>query len=286
MPDALRIINRIHPGRSMVPAFWPGGKGVAVALTFDLDAELVWMRSPEKTPPSNLSQGQFGPRAGVERILRVLDARKIPATFFLPALTLELHPDTVAAIRQSGLHEIGYHGYAHEDVRTLSAGDERGAMERGLAIFAKVGLRPRVHRSAAWNFSENTLGLLRESGFLFDSSLMADDRPYEIMSGASPAGIVELPVDWSLDDWPYFQADGAGASMGPRNPDDVLAIWRGEFDGARAGGGLFVLTMHPQVIGRWGRIRMLERLLDHIDQSGGAWYGSLSRIGEHVKTAQ
>ncbi|MBM4159650.1 MAG: polysaccharide deacetylase [Ignavibacteria bacterium] len=277
------LINQAHPGRDLTPESWPGGKRVAVALTFDLDAELVWLRYPETASPSKVSRGHYGARAALARILALLEKRQIPATFFFPAMILKLHPDAVASIRRSKLHEIGYHGYAHEAVGTLTEAQERDAMTRGLQLFREAGIQPKVYRSPSWDFSPATLRLLKEFGFRFDSSLMADDRPYEILEHGTPSGVIELPVDWSKDDWPYFQLEWEAPLPGLRSPGEVFEIWREEFEGIRSEGGLFILTMHPQVIGHWNRLRMLERLLDHLDASGDAWYATLGSIGEHLQ---
>jgi peptidoglycan/xylan/chitin deacetylase (PgdA/CDA1 family) len=107
---------------------------------------------------------------------------------------------------------------------------------------------------------------------------MGDDRPYEILSHGEPTGIVELPIDWSLDDWVHFQIDWDYPLQATRDPAQVLAIWKGEFDAIRQEGGVFVLTMHPQVIGRPGRIAMLEQLIEHIESGGDAWFASLGDI--------
>jgi peptidoglycan-N-acetylglucosamine deacetylase len=279
--EARKLISQVRPGKKLLPTVWPGGKKVAVALTFDLDAELIWMEYPDQTSPSSLSRGRYGPRTGLGRILELLERRNIAATFFLPALIFELYPEAVAAIRASGRHEIGYHGYAHEDIRTLTEEEERDAMRRGLALFQKAGLRPSIFRSASWNFSPSTLRLLRELGFRFDSSLMADDAPYELLADTIPTGIIELPVDWSLDDWPYFQLEWGLPLPGLRNPDEVFEIWKEEFDGIRSEGGVLTLTMHPQVIGRWSRLRMMERFIDYTE-SNDAWFTTLGEIGEYV----
>jgi peptidoglycan/xylan/chitin deacetylase (PgdA/CDA1 family) len=222
---------------------------------------------PKAATPGELSRGTYGPRRGLPRILALLERRGVPATFFLPALIFELHPEAVAAIRRGGRHGIGYHGYAHESVTSLAPEAERDALARGLALFHAAGVRPTSFRSASWDFSRATLGLIRDAGFRVDSSLMADDRPYELLADGEPSGIVELPVDWSLDDWPHFQLEWDGP-LPVRSPDDVLALWRAELDAARSEGSAFVLTLHPQVIGRASRLAMLERLLDHADAAG------------------
>lgn len=281
---ARRLLRIAGAGRDLTPERWPDGRRVAVALTVDLDGELVWLDDLEQATPGELSRGAFGQRRGLPRILALLERRSIPATFFIPALMLELHPEALGAVQSSGRHEIGFHGYAHESVITLSEAEERSALERGLALFRTRGLVPRSYRSPSWDFSRATLGLLRQAGFRVDSSLMGDDRPYELLQEGEPTGIVELPVDWSLDDWPHFQLEW-DAPLPVRSPGEVLALWRAEFDAIRGEGGVYVLTLHPQVIGRGSRIALLERLLDHVEASGGAWYATLAQIAEHLAPA-
>lgn len=280
---AARLAHSVRPGRDLTPDSWPEGKKVAVALTFDLDAELVWMDDPDNTSPSDLSRGHYGPEAGLQRILNLLRSRRIPATFFMAAMILKLHPESIELIRKETQHEIGFHGYAHESVGTLTEEQEREAMQKGLEMFRSIGLRPKIYRSPSWDFSPNTLKLIKEFGFQVDSSLMGSDRPYEIYASDQPTGIVELPVDWAMDDWPYFQFEWDASGTGLRSPDDVLKIWIEEFEGARSEGGVFMLTMHPQVIGRWSRIRMLGKLIDHINISGDAWYATVSQITTAIK---
>ena len=113
-----------------------------------------------------------------------------------------------------------------------------------------TGVRPLGYRAPSWNHSPNTLDILREMGFLYDSSLMADDRPYEIDAHGEPTGMVELPVEWILDDAPLFNPRGDSYS----HPRDVLQVWKDDFDGAYAEGTMFLLTMHPHVIGHRSRI--------------------------------
>ncbi len=283
---AKKLVDRVQMGTDLTPTGWPDGKRVAVILTFDVDAELAWMTQPEETSLSALSRGRFGIRAGLPRILELLERKGIRATFFLPALIVELYPEAIDAIRAEADHEIGLHGYAHESIRSLSQSQERDALKRAVEIFRKADLMPRSYRSPSWDFTPSTATMLREFGFEFDSSLMADDRPHELLAGTTPTGIIEFPVDWSLDDWPYFQLEWATPWPGLREPNEVFEIWKEEFEGIRNHGGVLVLTMHPQVIGHWHRLRMLERLLDHMQANNDVWFATLSEIGDHIQRSR
>ena len=274
---------RIRAGDDLTPSFWPDGARVAVGLSFDVDTELVWLEDITEESPSTMSRGEYGARTGLPRILALLAKHDVPASFFIPAMSMELHPEIVTMIRADKRHEFGFHSFAHENPMALSAKDERTAYEKGLAIFEKhVGSRPLGFRSAAWDLTPATIGIVKSLGFAYDSSLMADDRPYELLSEGEPTGLVELPVEWILDDWPYFQLDWSGGQISMRNADDVFSIWRDEFDAAYEEGTVFILTMHPQVIGHRYRMKMLERLIEHMKNKPGVWFATHAEIAKTV----
>jgi peptidoglycan/xylan/chitin deacetylase (PgdA/CDA1 family) len=265
-----QAVNRIRAGRDLNPESWPGGARVAVLLSFDVDNETLWLRNGD-TNVGGLSQGEYGSRVALRRLLRLLDDHDIPASFFGPAMSFSLAPEMIEAIQASGRHEIGVHGWIHERNATLEREDEarllRMAVERmtELTDSAPVG-----YRAPSWNFSDNTLELLLEMGFLYDSSLMADDRPYELLANGKPTGLVELPVDWILDDAPLMNPLGDRYS----NPRDVLQVYKDEFDVAYREGTMFLLTMHPHLIGHRSRIVVLEALIDHILAKDDVWFGT------------
>ena len=137
-------------------------------------------------------------------------------------------------------------------------------------------------RTPSWDFSPNTAKLVKELGLLYDSSLMADDSPYEILVEGQPTGIVELPVEWILDDYPYFGMDRFSTLRPHSPPSHVLEIWQAEFDRAYEEGGLFVLTMHPHVIGHRSRIAMLEKLVQHMRSRSGVWFATHEQVARYV----
>ena len=139
-------------------------------------------------------------------------------------------------------------------------------------------------RTPSWDYSKNTLKIAREMGLLYDSSLMADDRPYEMLADGQPAGVVQLPVEWILDDAPYFWNDRSTAVRPTMNPDEVLAIWKAEFDVAYEERTLFILTMHPHIIGHRARVVMLDQLIAHMKSKPGAvWFATHEQIVHYVK---
>jgi len=265
-----REVHRVRAGRSLNPPHWPGGARVAVLLSFDADNETIWLRDGN-TSVSGLSQGEYGSRVALGRILALLDEFEIAASFFGPAVSFSLAPQMVSSIQESGRHEIGIHGWIHERNDQLPRDEEERLLRQALERMTKLmGKRPVGFRAPSWNFSESTLELLLELGFLYDSSLMADDRPYEIVANGAATGMVELPVDWILDDAPLLNPLGDRYT----NPQDLLRVFKAEFDVAYAEGTMFLLTMHPHIIGHRSRIVMLRELIQHMNEKPDIWYGT------------
>lgn len=273
-------VNRVRAGRDLNPDSWPDGGRVAVLLSFDVDNETVWLRNGD-TNVGGLSQGEYGSRVALGRIIDLLDEFDIPASFFGPALSFSLAPHQVDMIQASGRHEIGVHGWIHERNATLPREEEarllRMAVER---LTELMGERPVGYRAPSWNFSDSTLDLLLEMDFLYDSSLMADDRPYEINANGQPTGLVELPVDWILDDAPLFNPLGDRYA----NPREVLEVYKDEFDVAYEEGTMFLLTMHPHYIGHRSRIVILRELIEHMRSKPNVWFGTHRAAVEWVRT--
>jgi len=277
------IVSAVRAGQDLTPASWPEGAKVAVALSFDFDAETGSLRDAQYSP-GGLSQGEYGARVSIPRILALLDKYRIPASFFVPAVTAILHPAEVKAIVAKGRHEIGMHGWIHERNSLLSETDERELMKKSYDTLKEMtGKAPSGIRTPSWDFSSSTLKLIRELGLLYDSSLMADDRPYEILADGKPAGVVELPVEWLLDDYPYFGFDRYISVRPHITPNEVFEIWAAEFDLAYREGTLFVLTMHPKVIGHRSRILMLEKLIEYILARGNVWFATHEDVARYVK---
>ncbi len=277
------VVEKVRAGRSLKPARWKDGARVAVALSFDSDHE-SWVLRDGGNSPAGLAMGQYGARAAVPRILRLLERHAVPATFFVPAVIAQLYPDEQRAVVAAG-HEIGIHGWIHERNSTLSPAVERDLCLRAAdALTLLTGTRPVGMRTPSWDFSQHTLSIIRELGLLYDSSLMADDDPYELLEDGQPTGVVELPPEWIRDDFPYFNFDRNSGLRPHTPPEAVLGIWRAEFEGALAEGGLFLLTMHPQVIGHRSRMSMLEELIRHIQSTPGVWFATHAEIAAWCKS--
>ena len=276
------IVDKVRAGRSLKPAVWPNGARAAVALSFNSDHDSTTLRWGDSSP-GKLSQGQYGARAAMPRIRKLLARHDIRASFFVPAVVAMLYPDEQRALVDEG-HEIGIHGWIHEFNSKLPPADERTLQMRAADVLERItGVRPVGMRTPSWDFSAHTLAISREMGLLYDSSLMADDEPYEILENGEPTGMVELPVEWIRDDAVYFNMDRMSALRPYTPPSAVLEVFKAEFDGAYEEGGLFLLTMHPHIIGHRSRIRLLDELIQYIRTHTGVWFATHAEVARYCK---
>ncbi len=229
-----------------------------------------------------ISRGEYGAIDGVPRILRLLDTHQIPASFFIPAVSHLLHPQMIPTILASGRHEIGVHGWIHEHLPSVNdAAAEQDMLNRAIETLTKaIGRKPAGYRAPSWQFSRYTMQQVKDAGFLYDSSLMASDDAYEILLDKQPTGVVELPIERIVDDFPYF---GGSANGGMPSPDAVEAVFQSEFDMAYQEGGLYILTMHPHITGHRSRIAGLEKLILHMKSKPGVWFATHQQIARYVK---
>jgi peptidoglycan/xylan/chitin deacetylase (PgdA/CDA1 family) len=264
---------------------------LTVALTFDHDSLSDGIRRGDS--PVKMSHAEFGHHVGVPRILELMAREKVPTSWFIPGATLELYPGDTEAILAGG-HEVGCHGWFHEDYSALSMVEQHDIQARSVAAVERfTGQRPRGHRAPYWAFGPDTIAVLEEAGFVYDSSLMADDyRPYRVRRGDrhSPtegsvfgpeSRLVEVPVYWTLDDWPLFEPGDNGRD-GMRLPSQVLEIWLAElrYAHANAPGGLLTVTMHPECIGRGHRMAMVEQFIGEAKALDGVVFDRLDHYLE------
>lgn len=276
-----QLMNRARAGRALRPDVWPDGARCAVALSFDSDHDTFELRDGGRSI-SALSQGQFGARQGVPRIKALLARYGISATFFVPAVTAIHYPDEQRGLVADG-HEIGLHGWIHERNTLLDGDTERDLQFRAAdTLEAITGKRPVGIRTPSWDFSDNTLRISVEMGLLYDSSLMADVDCYELLLDGRPCGVTELPVEWIRDDAAYLVMDRWGGLRPQIAPSDILDIFRREFDAAHDEGGLFQLTMHPDIIGHRSRLWILDELIAHIRSRGDVWFATHEAVVRHV----
>ncbi len=258
---------------------WPSGARCAVTFTFDFDAEEVWIgEDPDNADrPGILSQGTYGAKVAVPLILELLDRHGVRATFFVPARVAERHPGRVEEIVAAG-HELAHHGYTHTSPTKLSREEEETELVKGLEILRGFGAEVEGYRSPSWDFSANTEELLDTHGFRYSSNFMDDLRPYR-REGTS---LVEVPIQWILDDAPHFWFDPATWTKKISTVEEVRSIWEHEVLGIRELGGAAIVTCHPQIIGRPGRLAFFEGFLRDVVAHDDLWVATTGEIAGRV----
>ena len=273
-------VGYVRAGRSLKPARWKNGADFAVALSFDSDHETIELRNGGASF-GRLSQGQYGARVGTPRILDILARHEIPATFFMPAVAALLNENEVKAVADGG-HELGIHSWIHESNSALDHATERDLTLRARDVLERLsGCKPVGMRTASWDFSPWTLKIVREMELLYDSSLMADDEPYELLDQDEPTGIVEIPVEWIRDDAVYYSMDRAASLRPYGGPDMVFSIFQRELAAAADEGGLFQLTMHPHHSGHRSRVWIVEDIIRAAKARGNAWFATHAEIAAY-----
>jgi peptidoglycan-N-acetylglucosamine deacetylase len=279
------LVQRVRAGPALRPSSWKDGARCAVAISFDCDHETAELGRGEAAV-GRLAWGEFGRRVGVPRILRILEEHAVAATFFIPAVAALIDPDESRRIGAGG-HEIGIHGWIHENTSLLSYDEERSLLLRARDTLARLsGVEPVGHRAAQWDLSANTIAIVREMGLLYDSSLMADEDCYELVLNGEPSGVIEVPVEWLRDDAVYFMFARNPATRPYIAPAAVLDIFQREFDAAYDEGGLFQLVMHPFVIGYRSRIWILESLIRHMRSRPGVWFATHADTARFAKSSR
>jgi len=265
---------------------WPDGKQSAFFLGFDVDAESVWLgidrRNAERLV--TMSYGGYEARVGIPKLLELLARHGAKATFFVTGWTVDAHPAACEAILKAG-HEIAHHGYWH--LRPEPGEDEtmREEVERGFEALKRVlGLVPVGYRAPSGESCVALLKMLRERGIRYSSSWRDDIRPYRHLLPDGP-GPIEIPVNYSLDDWNF----GITHRMSPRalfGREAVLSIWRDEFEQTHAWGGVTTMMLHPQVSGRPMRYRLLDEFLSHVAGFDDVWWATGRDIADHYERCE
>ncbi len=276
-----REMFRVSVGRRLKPASWPDGNRVAVALSFDVDNATPQLAKGEFAI-DGLALREYGAIDGLPRVLRLLDTHNIAASFFVPAVSSQLHPQMIKDILARGRHEVGVHGWIHEPLGELNnEAEERRLLTLSIQYLTEqIGHKPTGFRAPYGQFSPFTLKLLREAGFQYDSSLSGSNDPYEIAANGDATGLVELPVEQILDDFQYL---GPAANGPLPSADLVMQVFRSEFDVAYDEGGLWVAVMHPHVIGHRSRIAALDGLIKHMKSKPGVWFATLDEIARWAR---
>lgn len=260
-------------------------KRLIACVTFDVDA-MSGLVARGLTSATPVSRGEFDTVA-VPRILALLDKFSIKTSFFIPGVVIETYPAMCESIVKAG-HEIGHHGWTHVPPASLKPEEEEEGLERGLERIERLcGKRPVGYRSPSWDLSADSVRLLLKHGFYYESSMMGDDHtPYRVRMGdkvipdrgmefgpATP--LIELPISWSLDDFPHFEYLRMPTAVTPglMNASGVLENWLDDFEYMRRmeEWGILTYTCHPYVIGRGHRMLMLERLLEGLVEKGATF---------------
>ncbi len=271
------------PNHGGAPFTWPAGATSALCLTFDLDAETMWTsRDPENANrPSVVSHGRYDVEMGLQVVLAFLDRNGISTTFFVPSLVAETHPDAVREIVRHG-HEIAHHGYDHTSVEGFSRDAERDLIRRSAETLAAIaGKAPLGYRAPLYGVTPATWGILDELGFHYSANMMDSIHPY-IHAGTK--GLIEVPVQWLLDDGPYFALSFHPPNFRqPRPASEASETWCAEVRANAAYGGVTTLTLHPQLIGRPSRIGILQDVVDAAIDAGGVWFPRMHELAAHVR---
>ncbi len=263
---------------------WPNGKRIAVMMAFDLDAETMWTTRGDGNADhiTNLSRGAYGPKQGIPRILHMLDTWNIKATFFIPGVIAEKYPDVVREISRRG-HEIGFHGYLHEEFTTTTYEEEHATMLRSEKIIYDIcGQKLAGHRAPGGVIHDYSLRLFLEHGYIYSSNWRDSDGPFIHEIDGKRVPLVELPKDSIFDDTAYdFYTDSAPERYELKSPREMFEIWKEEFDSLADEGRMINFVLHPQFIGRASRVNMLSDLIGYM-LSHGAWLDTNKAVAQYV----
>ena len=257
---------------------WPQNSQIAVSMTLELDLNVA--RNYMGEAQTELSQGEFGARVGIWRVLDLLRRHQIRTTFFIPVKSAELYPEIIEAIVEDG-HELACHTIHHDDVSEMERAAEKEMLQRSREALGRFSKQAPVGwRKAVGEISPNTLELLNEQDFLYIANGMADDIPYWWRLEDSGSRILAIPYTWMFDDSRYF-VFFPGYETRIQNPSKLLEIWTEEFDATYELGRYFTFTCHPFTIGRMHRLAMLDKLLTHIRSRPRVWIATCQEVAEY-----
>ena len=281
--ELLTTIEHVKAGKSLKPTQWPNGARVAVAFSLDVDNQTALLSSSADSTsisPLDMSIAEYGARQGIQRLTKIFDKYNVPATYFMPAISLKAAPEMADVIENSGAHEVALHGWVHEKAENVEADEMRELLIRSSEYLESVfGPKPVGFRAPAV-IADHTFPVLQELSLLYDSSLASDDVPFEIIMSGKPSGLIELPPSFNLEDG---QLDTMlnGYSNG-YSPSDVLQIFEDEFDVAYEEGTMVLIVLHPHITGRRSRATIIEKLIQHMQLKGGVWFATHKQIAEFV----
>ena len=271
----------VRAGRKLTPKSWPNGARVAVCLSFDPDNFSIQLNRGDRDDIVGISAGEYAPMTGIPRLVKLLDKHNVPASWYIPAVSAMLHPEMIQEIKKRPRDEVAIHGWIHENPMTLNdPEEERRLITQSLDLLENQwGRRPVGNRNPSWTMSTYTIDLLKKAGLLYDTSLQAMDEPHEILVDGQPTGLIELPVNWILDDAPL-----TGPTSSLPSPRLILQTFKDDFDVAYREGTLFMLTMHPHLTPQRSRIKYLEELIVYMKSKPGVWFATGEEIAKYIKS--
>ncbi len=274
-----KVAHHVRAGRKLIPKSWPNGARVAVCLSFDPDNFSIQLNRGDSNPVG-ISVGEYAPFTGIPRLIKLFDKHDIPISWYIPAVAAMLHPDMVAAIRKRPRDEVAIHGWIHENPMTLNdPEEEQRLISQSIDLLEKQwGRRPVGNRNPSWTMSPYTIELLLKAGLLYDSSLQAMDAPHEVLLDGRPTGLIELPVNWVVDDAPMI-----GPTSSLPSPRLIFETFKDDFDVAYAEGTMFMLTMHPHLSTQRSRIKYLEDLIVYMKSKPGVWFATGEEIAKYIQ---
>lgn len=287
-----------------------GTKEIFVSFGVDIDAVSGWLGSYSgEDSPDDISRGLFAGEVGVPRLLKLFERYGITATWFVPGHSVETFLVQVKALASAG-HELGLHGYSHENPIAMSKEQEEIVLDKGIELITAIsGKRPTGYAAPWWELSPHTNELLLKKGVKYDHSLMHNDfTPYYNRVGdtwtkidyskdpeawmkplvrGSETDLVEIPANWYLDDLPPMMfIKKAPNSYGFTNPRDIEQLWRDQFDWVyrEMDYAVFPITIHPDVSGRPQVLLMLERLIEYFKRHDGVKFITMNQIADDFLT--
>ena len=262
---------------------WPAGTTSALCLTFDIDAETMWTSLDDANEKrlNVISQAAYEIEVGIPLVLDLLRANGILTTFFIPGTVALNHADMVRQVIQDG-HEVACHGWLHESVDGMTQDEEGDLIRRSTAAVAEVaGVAPMGYRAALAEVNGQTWDILREHGYFYSSNLASSLWPY-LHEGDGPR-VVEIPIHSMLDDGPYFLYSRRPPNYRQFYPPSVVSeIWTEEFRAIHNLGGVTTLVLHPQLIGRPSRLKILQDLIEVANRESGVWFARMCDLANHV----
>jgi peptidoglycan/xylan/chitin deacetylase (PgdA/CDA1 family) len=280
-PIKENLVSTLSPGE-LYKGPWPNNATAAVAISFDVDHETPWTRDNDYSV-TNLSAGAYGSYSALPRILETLSELQIRSTFFVPGVISLLHSGDIEKIHAEG-HEIGLHSWEHERFDLLSRDEELESNTKSIEVIKKItGVSPQGLRCPSFAMSRNTINIMKELELLYDSTLMHHDEPYEIIQEGNETGIIEIPVSWVRDDAAFFVIDRFTSLRPIPNAKDIIDTWNCEYEMAKKEGGLFNLTLHPDLIGQRSRWKPFTDFLSKIREDQDVWVGTHLEIAQLVK---